>query len=130
MIDRMEQVATVSDAPILLLGPSGTGKTELAGRICEFKLQRRRLKGRLVHAPCGMLRGEGAMGALLGTRRGTLGGAGSDRRGLLREADRGALFLDEVDELGRDEQAMILHVVGTGASRRWGRTRSPRRASS
>jgi transcriptional regulatory protein RtcR len=42
MIDRMEQVATVSDAPILLLGPSGTGKTELAGCIYEFKLQRRR----------------------------------------------------------------------------------------
>jgi transcriptional regulatory protein RtcR len=114
LIDRIEQVATVSDGPILLTGPSGTGKSGLAARIYELKLQRRRLKGRLVHVPCGTLRGEGAMAALFGTRRGTLGGQGAERRGLLREADGGALFLDEVDELGRDEQAMILHVVETG----------------
>lgn len=54
------------------------------------------------------------MAALFGYRRGVLGGAGAERRGLLREADGGALFLDEVDELGRDEQAMILHAVETG----------------
>ena len=114
VIDRIEQVATTTDAPLLLLGGSGTGKTELAQRIYELKLQRRRLKGRLVHVHCGTLRGEQAMAALFGYRRGVLGGAGSERRGLLREADGGALFLDEVDELGLDEQAMILHAVETG----------------
>lgn len=44
VIDRIEQVATTTDAPLLLLGGSGTGKTELAQRIYELKLQRRRLK--------------------------------------------------------------------------------------
>lgn len=114
LIDRIERVATATDAPILLLGASGTGKTDLAHRIYELKLHRRRLKGRLVHVHCGALRGDQAMAALFGYRRGVLGGAGTERRGLLREADGGALFLDEVDELGRDEQAMILHAVETG----------------
>lgn len=114
LIDRIERVATATDAPILLLGASGTGKTALAQRIYELKLQRRRLKGRLVHVQCGALKGDQTMAALFGYRRGVLGGAGAERRGLLREADGGALFLDEVDELGRDEQAMILHAVETG----------------
>ncbi len=114
LIERIELVATSSDAPMLLMGATGTGKTELATRIYELKLQRRRLKGRLVQVQCGTLRGEGAMAALFGHRRGVMGGAGADRRGLLREADGGALFLDDIDELGLDEQAMILQAVETG----------------
>jgi transcriptional regulatory protein RtcR len=54
------------------------------------------------------------MSALFGHRRGALGGTEGDRRGLLREADGGVLFLDEIDELGIDEQAMILHAIETG----------------
>lgn len=84
-------------------------------QICWFLLtESRHVPARLVHVHCGALRGDQAMAALFGYRRGVLGGAGTERRGLLREADGGALFLDEVDELGRDEQAMILHAVETG----------------
>lgn len=54
------------------------------------------------------------MSALFGHRRGAMAGAPNDRRGLLREADGGVLFLDEIDELGPDEQAMILHAIETG----------------
>lgn len=70
LIDRIERVASATDAPILLLGDSGAGKTELAQRIYELKLQRRRLKGRLVHVHCGALKGDHAMAALFGYRRG------------------------------------------------------------
>ncbi|WP_420333915.1 RNA repair transcriptional activator RtcR [Roseibium sp.] len=114
LIERIELVATNTDAPLLLLGDTGTGKSELAERIYELKLQRRRVKGRLVHVNCATLKGERAMSSLFGHRRGTMGTGSPDRRGLLREADGGVLFLDEINELGLDEQAMILHAVETG----------------
>ena len=114
LIDRMELVASTSDAPLLLLGPTGTGKSELASRLYELKLQRRRIKGRLVHVNCSTLRGERAMSTLFGHRRGAMAGSQSERGGLLQEANGGILFLDEIDELGLDEQAMILHAVESG----------------
>ncbi|MEM9734157.1 MAG: RNA repair transcriptional activator RtcR [Pseudomonadota bacterium] len=114
LIERIELVATTSDAPLLLVGATGTGKSALAERIYELKLQRRRVKGRLVHVNCSTLKGERAMSTLFGHRRGAMGGAPNDRRGLLREADGGVLFLDEIDELGLDEQAMILHAIESG----------------
>lgn len=114
LIARIELVSTTSDAPLLLLGATGTGKSELAERLYELKLQRRRVKGRFVHVNCSTLRGERAMSTLFGHRRGAMAGAPNDRRGLLREADGGVLFLDEIDELGLDEQAMILHAIETG----------------
>lgn len=114
VIDRIELVAGSSDAPIMLLGESGTGKTELAQRIYELKLQRRRVKGRLVQINCATLRGSSALAALFGQRRSHTGVAGSERSGLLHEASGGVLFLDEVDELGLDEQAALLHAIETG----------------
>jgi len=69
LIERIELVATTSDAPLLLLGATGTGKTELAVRLYELKLQRRRVKGRFVHVNCSTLRGERAMSAQFGHRR-------------------------------------------------------------
>lgn len=114
MIDQMEIVTSNSDAPLLLIGATGTGKSVLATRLYELKLQRRRIKGRLVHVNCSTLKGERAMSTLFGHRRQAIPGAGADRRGLLQEADGGVLFLDEIDELGLDEQAMILHAVETG----------------
>jgi transcriptional regulatory protein RtcR len=52
------------------------------------------------------------LATLFGQRRGM--GSSPERRGLLREADGGVLFLDEIDTLGPDEQAAILHAIETG----------------
>lgn len=90
------------------------GKSELAQRIYELKLQRRRVKGRLVQVNCATLRGGSALPTLFGQRRSHTGQPGTERAGLLREADGGVLFLDEVDELGLEEQALLLHAIETG----------------
>lgn len=111
---RLDLVAAASDAPILLLGEPGTGKSDLAARLHELKLVRRRIKGRLVHVNCATLHGPGALPALLGQRRAATGIAGSERPGFLREADGGVLFLDRIDELGSAEQAALLQVIETG----------------
>ncbi|MEJ2001577.1 MAG: RNA repair transcriptional activator RtcR [Maritimibacter sp.] len=114
LIDRIELVASNSDAPILLLGETGTGKTALAERIHTLKLDRRRVKGRMVHVNCATLNGPDAHATLFGQRRSYLGQAGSERSGLLREADGGVLFLDEVDELSLNAQAVLLHAIEAG----------------
>lgn len=114
LIDQVELVASNSDEPILLLGETGTGKTELAERIHSLKLDRRRVKGRLVHVNCATLNGPDAMATLFGQRRSFLGTAGTERSGLLREADGGVLFLDDVDELNPNMQSVLLHAIETG----------------
>lgn len=111
MIERIEQVAIRSKAPLLLTGPTGAGKSQLARRIYELKKLRRQMEGAFVEVNCATLRGDGAMSALFGHRKGAFTGAVADRPGLLRAAHGGVLFLDEIGELGQDEQAMILRAI-------------------
>jgi transcriptional regulatory protein RtcR len=111
MIARVEEVSVASRAPVLLLGPTGAGKSQLAKRIYALKKARRKLAGPFVEVNCATIRGDGAMSALFGHAKGAFTGAVSDRAGLLRRADGGVLFLDEVGELGDDEQAMLLRAL-------------------
>lgn len=114
LISQIEHVASATRAPILLLGETGTGKTQLAERIHTLKLDRRMIKGRLVHVNCATLNGPDGIAMLFGQRRSYTGQAGSERGGLLLEADGGVLFLDEIDELDMRAQAVILHAIETG----------------
>lgn len=111
LIGMIEQVALRSREPILLTGPTGAGKSQLARRICELRRQRCGLKGKFVEINCATLRGDSAMSTLFGHVKGAFTGAMADRAGVLREADGGLLFLDEIGELGLDEQAMLLRAV-------------------
>jgi transcriptional regulatory protein RtcR len=111
LIERIERVAIASSAPILLMGPTGAGKSKLAQRIHALKRERRQLAGRFVEVNCATLRGDAAMSALFGHVKGAFTGAVQDRAGLLRAAHGGILFLDEIGELGPDEQAMLLRAV-------------------
>lgn len=111
LIEQLEQVSIKSTAPILLNGPTGAGKSQLAKRIYELKKQRGQLNGELVEVNCATLRGDNAMSALFGHVKGAFTGALNARMGLLREADKGLLFLDEIGELGLDEQAMLLRAI-------------------
>ncbi|MBC8107175.1 MAG: sigma 54-interacting transcriptional regulator [Anaerolineae bacterium] len=111
LIEQIEHVAMNSKAPMLLTGPTGAGKSQLAKRIYELKKHRRQIEGKFIEVNCATVRGDGAMSALFGHVRGAFTGAVGERPGLLRAADGGLLFLDEVAELGPDEQAMLLRAV-------------------
>jgi transcriptional regulatory protein RtcR len=111
LIDRIEQVAIATRDPLLLMGPTGAGKSRLARRIYELKKARHAVNGEFVDVNCATLRGDGAMSALFGHTKGAFTSALKDRPGLLRAADGGILFLDEIGELGLDEQAMLLRAL-------------------
>lgn len=111
LIERIEQVAISTRDPLLLMGPTGAGKSLLARRIYELKKARRAIAGAFVDVNCATVRGDAAMSALFGHVKGAFTGAQKDRAGLLRAADKGVLFLDEIGELGLDEQAMLLRAL-------------------
>ena len=111
LMERIEQVAIATRDPLLLTGPTGAGKSQLARRIYELKKMRHAVKGDFVDVNCATLRGDGAMSTLFGHTKGAFTGALKDRLGLLRTADQGVLFLDEIGELGLDEQAMLLRAL-------------------
>jgi transcriptional regulatory protein RtcR len=111
LIEEIERVAIRSRAPILLTGPTGAGKSHLARRMYELKKSQHQVSGEFVDVNCATLRGDGAASTLVGHKKGAFTGALADRAGLLRAAHQGVLFLDEIGELGLDEQAMLLKAV-------------------
>ena len=111
MIERIEEVGAESTDPIVLTGPTGAGKSHLARLIYVLRKKRHVVKGEFVEINCATLRGDSAMSTLFGHKKGAFTGATTDRAGLLRQADGGVLFLDEIGELGGDEQAMLLRAI-------------------
>ena len=111
VIEQLEKVSIKSDDPILLTGATGVGKSQLAKRVYQLKQQRGQVKGKLVEVNCATIRGDNAMSTLFGHHKGAFTGAVTQRAGLLLEAHDGILFLDEIGELGLDEQAMLLRAI-------------------
>ncbi len=111
LIDNIENVAVRSTDPILLTGPTGAGKSQLARRIYELKKVRQLIKGDFVEVNSATLRGDQAMSALFGHVKGAFTGAATERAGLLKKAHHGMLFLDEIGDLNLDEQAMLLKAL-------------------
>jgi two-component system response regulator GlrR len=113
-----------SDATVVLLGETGTGKEVLARSI--HRESTRRAKAFMV-VDCSALPAGLAESELFGHLRGAFTGAVDHRLGAFLEADGGTLFLDEIGELPLDLQPKLLRVLETGMVKRVGEN-NPRRA--
>ena len=111
LIETIERVSVRSSDPILLTGPTGAGKSQLANQIFKLKKQNGQVGGRFVDVNCATLGGELAKAALFGYKKGAFTGAEANHDGYLKEADGGILFLDEIGELPLEAQAMLLKAI-------------------
>ncbi len=100
--------ATNSDAPVLLLGETGTGKELISRAIHENS---HRNENGFVVVDCAALPEHLVESVLFGHVKGAFTGADTDKVGLMRLADGGTLFLDEVGELPAEIQKKFLRAV-------------------
>ena len=112
------RVSQLSDLPTLITGESGTGKELLARAIHHLDAKVR--NGPFIPLNCGAISSGLAESELFGHRRGAFTGAERDRKGLIRAAEGGVVFLDEIGELDDTLQVKLLrvlqdrHVLGVG----------------
>jgi transcriptional regulator with PAS, ATPase and Fis domain len=109
---QVVRIAALSDLHTLITGESGTGKQVLADAV--HRLDPKRRGGPFVALNCGAISMGIAESELFGHRRGAFTGADRDRRGLIRAADGGVLFLDEIGELDLTLQTKLLRVLQEG----------------
>ena len=97
-----------SSAPILILGPSGSGKELIAQMIHNCSP---RNAGRLVSINCSALTESLVESELFGHKKGSYTGSSGDRKGAFLTANKGTLFMDEIGDLPQAMQPKILRAV-------------------
>ena len=115
-MERVKQVAK-ADAPVLLLGETGSGKEVIARAIHSGS---RRARGPFHRVNCGAIPPELIDSELFGHERGAFTGATERRQGWFERADTGSLLLDEIGELPLAAQVRLLRVLQDGRFERVG----------
>jgi DNA-binding NtrC family response regulator len=105
------EIAARTHAKVLILGETGAGK-EVVARLIHAKSARRGYP--FVAVNCSGIPETLLESELFGHLRGSFTGAYRDKIGLVRQADRGTLFLDELGEMSLRMQAMLLRFAETG----------------
>lgn len=116
VMDRVQLVAA-SDAPVIVLGETGSGK-ELIARALHTRGTRP--DGPFIRVNCGAIPHELIDSQLFGHEKGAFTGADQSRQGWFERADGGTLFLDEIGELPLDAQVRFLRVLQDGFVERVG----------
>lgn len=117
--------AAATPANILILGPSGTGKSVLAREIHQRSAQR---EAAFVTVSCPSLSRELLESELFGHVKGSFTGAVADTLGKVAAADGGTLFLDEIGEMPLEIQPKLLRLLQEREYERVGEAK-PRRAN-
>jgi len=116
MLEKVLRVAG-SNAAVLLLGETGTGKELVAQAIHEASL---REEGPFVAVDCAGMTENLFESELFGYEKGAFTGAANRKQGLVEAARGGTLFLDEIGELPLSLQVKLLRLLETGTYRRVG----------
>ena len=104
------------DVPVIILGERGTGKTTLASWIrANSPFQKADLNGAWPSVPCGQYAPETMRAELFGYTKGAFTGADRDHDGLLRRANGDTLFLDEIGDVSRDLQRLLIRAIEDGS---------------
>jgi len=112
-----------SDATVLLLGETGTGKERVARALHRLSV---RSSQRFVAVNCAAIPAELLESELFGYVKGSFTGAVRDRPGLFEEAHKGTLFLDEIGEMRLSLQAKLTRALEERAIRRLGESKERR----
>ncbi|GBQ87982.1 RNA repair transcriptional activator RtcR family protein [Asaia krungthepensis] len=117
LIDRLEQIALRSDAPILITGEAGSGRSTLGARVHELRLQRRQLRGKLVRVSGTALATPDGTAMLMGQKRGFGSAAAAERAGLLAQAHRGTLLIEGMEYVPPALRDSLVRAVECGQYR-------------
>ena len=120
VLREVEQVAA-TDATVLILGETGTGKELIARAIHNLSPRTNRP---LVKVNCAALPANLVESELFGHEKGAFTGAHARKAGRFELADGGTIFLDEIGDLPLELQAKLLRVLQEGEFERIGGTQT------